>query len=162
MPPGVRLALDVGTARIGVARSDPHGILASPVETVKRVANSEEHVRRILQLVVEHEPVEVLVGYPIALSGRETASTADAIELAEQLAEHVDVPVFLVDERLSTVTASAQLRSTGRSPSRSRDRIDQVAAVVILQQVLDANRSGRNPTLRRVPSSDSPGKEPRQ
>lgn len=146
MRTGIRLGIDVGKARIGVARSDLRGMLASPVETVPRDLEGEGHVPRLVELIREHEAIEVLVGLPLALSGRETASTEDARRVAEQLDAASPAPVRLVDERLSTVSASAQLRASGRSPSRSRERIDQLAAVVILQNALDAERShGRAP-----------------
>lgn len=145
MRTGVRIGVDVGKARIGVARSDLHGMLASPVETVPRDLEGDAHVAPILAIVREHEAIELVVGLPLALSGRETASTGDARTVALQLAAASDVPVRLVDERLSTVAASSQLRASGRRPSRSRDRIDQVAAVVILQSALDAERSSGRP-----------------
>lgn len=155
MRSGIRLGIDVGKARIGVARSDLHGMLASPVETVPRDLEGAGHLPRLLELIREHEAIEVLVGLPLAMSGRETASTADARLVAEQLADASPAPVRLVDERLSTVTASAQLRASGRRPSRSRDRIDQLAAVVILQNALEAER-----TTGRAPGSPVRGEEP--
>ena len=130
MRTGVRIGVDVGKARIGVARSDLHGLLASPVETVPRDLEGDAHVAPILAIVRQHDAIELVVGLPLALSGRETASTGDARTVALQLAAASEVPVRLVDERLSTVAASSQLRASGRRPSRSRDRIDQVAAVV--------------------------------
>lgn len=145
MRSGVRLGIDVGKARIGVARSDFHGMLASPVETVPRDLDSDAHVAPLVALIREHEAIEVLVGLPLALSGNETASTQDARKVAEQLAAVCPVPIRYVDERLSTVSASAQLRASGKKPSRSRDRIDQLAAVVILQNALDAERSSGRP-----------------
>lgn len=157
MRTGIRLAVDVGKARIGVARSDLHGLLASPVETVPRDLEGTGHLPRLLELIREHEAIEVLVGLPLALSGRETASTADARLVAQQIADAAPVPVRAVDERLSTVSAAAELRASGRSPSRSRDRIDQLAAVIILQNALDAERShGRAPGVpvaRKEPTS---------
>jgi len=106
MPGGVRLGIDVGTVRVGVARSDPSGLLASPVETLER----DSAVGRISELVREHRAIEVVVGLPLALSGRVTASTEDATGFAQELANCLDVPVRLVDERLSTVSASSRLR----------------------------------------------------
>lgn len=141
---GVRLGIDVGTARVGVARCDPDGILATPLETVPRAEG--DPIARILALVGEYEPIELVVGLPIALSGRETASTADARSFAEALDAACDLPVRLVDERLSTVSAHAALRQSGRSQKGSRKIVDQVAAVVLLQQALDVEKqSGRPP-----------------
>jgi putative holliday junction resolvase len=140
MRPGVRLGVDVGTVRIGVSRSDLHGMLATPVETVPRTAD-DAAARRILQILDELAAAEVIVGLPLALSGRETASTHDAIGFAQALADRTDVPVRLVDERLSTVSAQAALRASGRRTKGSRPVIDQVAATIILQHALDAERS---------------------
>ena len=139
MRSGVRLGIDVGTVRVGVARSDLHGMLATPVETVARGAGDLE---RILVLATEVDAVEIVVGLPLALSGRETASTADARGFATQLAELASVPVRLVDERLSTVSANQAIRSSGKTQKQSRPMIDQVAAVIILQHALDHERSG--------------------
>jgi putative Holliday junction resolvase len=139
MRSGVRLGIDVGTVRVGVARSDLHGMLATPVETVPRGAGDLE---RVLVLATEVDAFELVVGLPLALSGRETASTADARAFAEQLASLASVPVRLVDERLSTVSANNAIRSSGKSQKQARSIIDQVAAVIILQHALDHERSG--------------------
>lgn len=138
MRSGVRLGVDVGTARIGVARCDLHGLLATPVETVKRGAGD---VERLAEIAAELEAVEIVVGLPIALSGRETASTGDAKAFALRLARSLQVPVRLVDERLSTVSANSALRASGRNAKNSRSVVDQVAAVIILQHALDFERS---------------------
>ena len=138
MRPGVRIGVDVGTVRIGVARSDPHGMLATPVETVTRGAGD---IDRIRALALEIEAIEVIVGLPLALSGRETASTADARSFASALASRIDVPVRVVDERLSSVSANSALRASGRTAKNSRSVVDQVAAVIILQHALDFERS---------------------
>ena len=103
MRTGVRVGVDVGTVRIGVARSDFHGLLATPVETVPRVAGeATPDLDRISAIVAELDAVEVIVGLPLALSGRHTASTDDAVAFAGTLAGLIPVPVRLVDERLST------------------------------------------------------------
>jgi putative Holliday junction resolvase len=140
--PGVRLGVDVGTARIGVARCDPHAMLATPVETVARGSGD---VSRLVELAAEFDVMEIVVGLPIALSGRETASTEDARRFARSLAQQVSVPVRLVDERLSTVSAQSALHSSGRTTRTSRSVVDQVAAVIILQHALDFERSAQNP-----------------
>lgn len=157
---GTRIGVDVGRARIGVARSDPHGLLATPVETVTREADGDGHVAVIAAHARELDAIEVVVGLPIALSGRETASTADAREVAEALARAIDVPVRLVDERLTTVSATRHLRDAGRSASRSRDRIDQVAAVVLLQHALDGERTSGTVPGQLVTGKDEPDVEP--
>ncbi|MBB5843219.1 putative Holliday junction resolvase [Conyzicola lurida] len=134
----MRLGIDVGTVRIGVARSDLHGMLATPVETVAR---GDGDLARLLAIVAELDVAEIVVGLPLALSGRHTASTGDAVGFAERLAAAASVPVRLVDERLSTVSAQAAVRSSGKSTKQSRSVIDQVAAVIILQHALDFERS---------------------
>lgn len=135
---GTRLGIDVGTVRIGVARSDPHGMLATPVETVAR---GEGDLDRIRGLITELEAFEVIVGLPVALSGRTTASTEDALGFARALAASGAVPVRLVDERLTSVSAGSALRAAGRSSKRSRPVVDQVAAVILLQHALDLERA---------------------
>ena len=138
MRSGVRLGIDVGTVRIGVARSDLHGMLATPVETVSR---GKGDVDRVLAVAAELEAIEIVVGLPLALSGRETVSTDDARAFAQRLAS-AGVAVRLVDERLSTVSANAALRTSGRSQKQGRAVVDQVAAVIILQHALDHERAG--------------------
>ena len=139
MRSGVRLGVDVGTVRVGVARSDLHGMLATPVETVKRGSGD---IARVLALAAELEALEIVVGLPLALSGRETSSTDDARSFALRLARKGVAPVRLVDERLSTVSANAAIRQSGKSQKQSRSVIDQVAAVIILQHALDHERAG--------------------
>jgi putative Holliday junction resolvase len=136
---GVRLGIDVGKVRIGVARSDLHGMLATPVETVARGVGD---IARIVAIVGELEAAEVIVGLPLALSGGDSASTGDARGFAATLAATLAVPVRLVDERLSTVSAHSAMRASGRNQKQSRPVIDQVAAVIILQHALDVERSG--------------------
>ncbi|MFG6445677.1 Holliday junction resolvase RuvX [Microbacterium sp. P07] len=150
---GVRLGVDVGRARVGVARSDPDALLAVPVETVGRVGTP---IARILEIAAEYDVLEILVGLPTSLSGGETASTADAREFAAELAAASTLPVRLVDERLSTVTAHAALRQAGRSQRKSRSIVDQVAAVVLLQQALDVERQSGNPAGSAVASGQEP------
>jgi putative holliday junction resolvase len=140
---GARLGVDVGKARVGVARCDPDGMLAVPVETVPRDAAS---VARVIALAEEHAAIEILVGLPLNMRGEDTASTQDARDVAAEIARSSGVAVRLVDERLSTVSAHAALREAGRSQRSSRSIVDQVAAVVLLQQAIDVEkRSGRPP-----------------
>lgn len=150
MRSGVRLGVDVGKARVGLARSDLHGMLATPIETVPRtlpegeVAASSD-VLRIAEVQRELDAIEVIVGLPLALSGAETASTADARHFATALQLALPVPVRLVDERLSTVSAQSALRSSGKKAKSHRPVIDQVAAVIILQHALDSERGMGTP-----------------
>ena len=134
---GPRLGIDVGKVRVGVARSDPDGLLAVPLETLAR----PDALSGIIERVTEIAPLEVIVGLPLGLSGSDTASTEDARAFATALAELVDVPVRLVDERLSTVQAQSELRAAGRSQKNQRGVVDQAAAVILLQHALDSERS---------------------
>ncbi len=140
----MRLGVDPGDARIGVARSDPSGFLASPVETVRR---GKGDLRRIARLTEESEAVEVIVGLPRSLSGGEGPAAAKVREFAATLARRIaPVAVRLVDERLTTVSAEAMLRDRGRKGSDRRSVVDQAAAVLILQHALDTERAtGRPP-----------------
>lgn len=139
---GVRLGIDVGRARVGVARSDPDGMLAVPVETVPR---DDASIDRIVQIAQEYDLLEFVVGLPVNMQRTDTPSTTDAREFAAALQVRSGLPVRLVDERLSTVTAHAALRSSGRSQKKSRSIVDQVAAVVLLQQAIDMEKSTGNP-----------------
>jgi putative holliday junction resolvase len=142
---GRRLGIDVGSVRIGVACSDPDGILATPVETVRR-DRSGKHLRRLATLTTELQVVEVVVGLPRTLADRTGPSALDAIEVAEALAEVLarraaPVPVRLADERLTTVSAQRSLREAGVRSKEQRAVIDQAAAVAILQSWLDQRRA---------------------
>jgi putative Holliday junction resolvase len=146
---GARLGVDVGDVRVGIAVSDPDGLLASPVETVP---GGPGDLARIAQLASEHDVVEIVVGLPRSLSGREGPAAAKArafaVELAEALVKAgiLGVPVRLLDERLTTVSAERVLRDRGRKGARRREVVDQAAAVVILQHAIDTERStGRPP-----------------
>jgi putative Holliday junction resolvase len=145
--PGTRIGVDVGSVRVGVAVSDRDGLLATPVVTLARDADGGTDLRQLAELVVERDAMEVVVGLPRSLSGAEGAAALAARGYAERLVELVDpVPVRLVDERLTTVTAQQQLRGSGVRERQGRAVVDQVAAVVILQHALDTERSsGRAP-----------------
>ncbi|WP_316317549.1 Holliday junction resolvase RuvX [Clavibacter michiganensis] len=148
---GSRLAVDVGKARIGLARSDPHGLIATPVETVPRDPAGSADVRRILAVATEIDCAELVVGLPLALSGRATASTDDAEGFARRLADATEIPVRLVDERLSTVSAQGALRASGRGSRKQKPVIDQVAAVIFLQHALETERAAGSPPGALVP-----------
>lgn len=150
---GIRFGVDVGKARIGVARSDPDGLLAVPLETVPRDPDGDGHLQRIAELAAEYEILEVVVGHPLNLRGESTASTEDAVGVAQDLAAMVGAPVRLLDERLTTVSAARQFRAAGRQASRSRKVIDQAAAVVLLQDALDRERQHHRPPGTELPTS---------
>ncbi|WP_194419586.1 Holliday junction resolvase RuvX [Microbacterium abyssi] len=150
---GVRLGIDVGKARVGVARCDPDGMLAVPVETVPR---SDASLARLAEIATEYEPLEFVVGLPVNMQGADTPSTSDAREFAAALQRLTSVPVRMVDERLSTVSAHAALRSSGRTQRNSRSIVDQVAAVVLLQHAIDTEKSTGSPAGSVVPTPEEP------
>lgn len=137
---GRRLGIDVGAVRVGVAMCDPDGILATPVETVPRDAGGAADVRRIAELVAEHDVVGVVLGLPRTLRGEDGPAAAAAQEFAEALRAGLDVPVELTDERMTTVVATRQLAGRGVKGRRQRAVVDQQAAVAILQGWLDTTR----------------------
>ena len=143
MRPGVRVGLDIGDARIGLASCDPQGILATPVETVRR---GQGDLDRIASLVATLEAIEIVVGLPRSLSGGEWPAAARIRTVADELAQRVSgIPLRLVDERFTTVTAERVLREQGRKGSKRRAVVDQAAAVVILQHALDTERETGTP-----------------
>jgi putative Holliday junction resolvase len=139
---GRRLGIDVGSVRVGVALSDPDGVLATPLATVARDVARGSDLDTIVGLVAEHDVVGVVVGLPRTLAGREGPAAGAAREFATALAARLDggVPVGFSDERLTTVVATRQMRESGRKGRRQRAVVDQVAAVAILQGWLDARR----------------------
>lgn len=140
---GRRICVDVGDVRIGVASCDPDGLLATPVETVPAGSRARA---RIAAIVAEYEAIEVVVGLPRSLSGREGPAAAKVRAFAYGLVPLLPaVPVRLVDERMSTITATHGLRASGVRSRKGRSVIDQAAAVVILQSALDAERVSGNP-----------------
>jgi putative Holliday junction resolvase len=143
---GRRLAVDVGDARIGVASCDPDGILATPVETVPG-RDVDAALRRLAAIVAEYEPIEVVVGLPRSLSGSEGPAAAKVRDFAQRVAKIISpLPVRLVDERMTTVTAAQGLRASGMKAKKGRSVIDQAAAVIILQSALETERvSGKAP-----------------
>ncbi len=129
----------MGDVRIGVAVSDPEGLLATPLETVSA---GPDAFARLAAIVAELEALECVVGLPLSLSGREGPAAAKIRAFATGLRDAiVPVPVRLFDERMSTMTADGQLRASGRSGAGKREIIDQAAATVILQAALDAERT---------------------
>lgn len=143
---GVVVAVDVGTVRVGVAASDPRGVLASPVATLRRDAAHGSDLDAVAALVRDRDASEVVVGLPRTLAGREGPSVAMARDYAAALAPRVaPVPLVLVDERLTTVIGAQALRTSGRGRG-ARAVIDQAAAVALLQGHLDSRRAAHSPT----------------
>ena len=152
---GVRLAIDVGSARIGVAHCDADGRLASPLATVPRGAGD---LNALADLATADDVIEVIVGLPIALSGREGPAAAEARTFAAHLAGRVaPVPVRLVDERFTTVIAHDALRRGGSDSRARRPRVDRAAATLLLQGALDLERSTGRPAGEPVGSASGGG-----
>jgi len=141
--------VDVGKVRVGVAMSDPDGILATPLVTVPRDTGAAadavpSDIAELVRLVGEHEAVQVVVGLPVQLNGAEGPAAIDIRAYVGRLAKAVgEVPVVLADERMSTVVATRRLAERGVRGKRQRAVVDQAAAVEILQSWLDAQRRQR-------------------
>jgi putative holliday junction resolvase len=143
MRTGIRLGIDVGTVRVGLAASDPDGLLATPVETISRdaEAGSDSDMRVIADIARERQALEVIVGLPRSLSGEEGPAAQAVRRYATALAARISpTPVRLVDERLTTIDAHRGLRESGVPGRSQRAVVDQAAAVLILQAALDAER----------------------
>lgn len=141
---GRRIGVDVGSVRIGLALCDPDGILATPLGTVQRVDDAAA-VAEISAYVHEHEPLELVVGRPKSLDGQDRASAQTAREFTALLAQRLALPIRLVDERLSTAGAARQLQQAGMNSRKQRGVVDSQAAVLILQQALDAEKTTGRP-----------------
>ena len=135
---GRRIAFDYGDVRIGVAVCDPDGILATPLTTLQ--SKDVALKKLIAEIIEEYEPVKIYVGQPKLLSGADGTAVAKVLSFTEMLTSNFDIPVFLVDERLSTVSAAKQLRESGISAKDARFVIDAAAAVAILEQGLANER----------------------
>jgi len=140
MQRGRRIAFDVGSSRIGVAICDPDGILASPLDRIDRTGDELERVKLLL---AEYEPVAIYVGLPISLEAKFTQSTFESLYFAEDIETITTTRVRLVDERLSTKMAQANLHESGRNTRTSKAVIDSASAVEILERALDVLKAGR-------------------
>ncbi|MEE9096103.1 Holliday junction resolvase RuvX [Pseudarthrobacter phenanthrenivorans] len=145
-PQGVKLGVDVGTVRVGVAICDRDSILATPYKTLDRNPKKNSDVRVIARLAEELGAVQVFVGLPRTLKGEEHASARMATDYAQLLVAEFSsrglaVPVNLVDERLSSVTAHRNLHEAGMSSRDHRKVVDQVAAAGILQHAIDMQKA---------------------
>ena len=134
------LALDVGETRIGIAMSDPVGLIATPISTLKR-QNENTDIDEILRFVTEHNVGEIVVGLPISLSGRKGHQAQKTLSFTKVLDRKTKIPIVLVDERFSTVVAKRSLRELGVKPSQTKAHVDAAAAAVILQSHLESQRS---------------------
>lgn len=145
-PQGVKLGVDVGTVRVGLAICDRDSILATPFKTLDRNAKKNSDVKLIAKLAEERGAVQVIVGLPRTMKGEEHSSARMASDYAgllaaELAARGLDVPVNLVDERLSSVTAHRNLHEAGMSSRNHRKVVDQVAAAGILQHAIDMQKA---------------------
>jgi len=131
---GVRFALDFGTVRVGVAKSDPAGKLALPLTTL---SNDSEMIKNLTNLITTEAAQVIYVGLPLSLKGEVTQSANKALKFAADLAKALpEIPVRLIDERFTSKTATEQLQQAGLSSKQSRGLVDQVSAVGLLEQAL--------------------------
>ena len=135
---GVRLAIDVGSVRVGVARCDSDQIMALPLATL---ANDELTIEKIISFASDYSAQLIYVGKPVSLKESETASTFLATDFAMELSSLTEIPVHLLDERLTTVSAKNVIKETGKTEKKSRDYVDQVAAVILLEQAIAIEKS---------------------
>ena len=161
-PRGIKLGVDVGTVRVGVAICDSDSILATPLKTLDRNPKKNSDVRVIAALAADRGAVQIFVGLPRTMKGEEHSSARMATEYAQLLAEELhraglDVPVHLVDERLSTVTAHRHLHEAGMSSKNHRKVVDQVAAAGILQHAIDMQKARGTDVGSRVRALFQPG-----
>lgn len=146
MQPGRRIAFDYGDVRIGVAITDSSGVLATPLEFL---TNSAEQLRSDLVNVYEnYSPIYTAVGYPLHLSGSESAKSASVSKFAELISEISSAPIYFIDERMTTVSASRTLRDAGLNAKSAKGEIDSMAAVAILDSALDQERIQGEPMNR--------------
>ncbi len=133
------LALDVGEKRIGVALSDPTGLLASPLTTIESKGQDFD-IDEVLRLAEEHEAGEIVIGLPLSMSGRRGPQAGRVDAFVKAMAERTDIPLKSMDERLSSVQAERMLRESGVEPSKNKARVDSAAAAIVLQSYLDSRR----------------------
>ena len=138
MQRGRRIAFDYGDVRIGVAASDADSIICSPLTTLK--SSDKSLLKSITQILLDIQPIQIFVGRPALLSGKDGAATDKAVAFADSLRGITDVEVIMVDERLSTVSAARNLREAGKSARDSKESIDMAAAVGILEFAIDLEK----------------------
>lgn len=148
---GVRIALDVGAVRIGIAKCDPAATLSTPVATFKRSKDESADMRKLVALLEEYEPIEIVIGLPLTLSGEYGPAATKINDFVQKLAKLTAIPLRLVDERMSTAAAQRGLHDAGRSTRTSRSVIDQAAAVLILESAIDQEKNTGRPAGRVFP-----------
>jgi putative Holliday junction resolvase len=146
MKPGRRIAFDFGDVRIGVAVTDASGILATPLRFLQ---NSEESlISGISSLYQEYQPIYTVIGFPSHLSGVESQKSKSVSDFAAKVSEITENPIYLIDERLTTVSASRSLREAGLNSKSSKNEIDSMAAAAILESALNQERIQGEPMNR--------------
>ena len=140
---GIRIGVDVGSVRVGVARSDSAGMIATPIATI--TGKLPDSIDELLKIIEAEEAMEVFVGLPRSLSGEEGPAAQTSRAYAATLAHRTNIPVRVIDERLTTVSAHNALHASGRKGRKHREVVDQVAAVMILQHALDVERNTQEP-----------------
>nr|WP_216630018.1 Holliday junction resolvase RuvX [Brevibacterium renqingii] len=148
------MGLDIGAVRIGVAASDPDGILATPL-TVLRRKDEPAALKQLREIVAEYEPIEILVGDPKSLDGAARAAAASALSFARAIAEATGAPIRLIDERFTTVEAHHALAAAGKTSRQRREIVDAQAAVIILQNALEFEHNTGAPAGREMPDEES-------
>ncbi|HJF75471.1 MAG TPA: Holliday junction resolvase RuvX [Brevibacterium linens] len=151
---GRRLGLDIGSVRIGVASSDPDGILATPLTVVRR-SDEPAALKQLREIVDEYEPIELLVGDPKSLDGAARAAATSALEFARRIAAATGTSIRLVDERFTTVEAHHALAAAGKSSRQRREIVDAQAAVIILQNALEYEHNTGVPAGREMPDEEN-------
>ncbi|MDN5549098.1 MAG: Holliday junction resolvase RuvX [Brevibacterium aurantiacum] len=151
---GRRLGLDIGSVRIGVAASDPDGILATPLTVVRRT-DEPAALKTLREIIDEYEPIELLIGDPKSLDGSARAAAATALEFARRISVATATPIRLVDERFTTVEAHHALAAAGKNSRQRREIVDAQAAVIILQNALEYEHNTGQPAGRAMPDEES-------
>lgn len=135
------MAVDVGKARLGVAVCDVEAILSSPLDALKRSSEISQTVADLVKLANLYEVIEIYVGDPLSLSGKDTESTYDSRTIALELSDSLDIPVRMIDERFTTVSAAIKLRAAGFNSKDAKSIIDSASAVEILESAISSEKS---------------------
>ncbi|MFQ6008820.1 MAG: Holliday junction resolvase RuvX [Candidatus Zixiibacteriota bacterium] len=133
------IGIDYGTRRIGLAKSDPSGLIASALTTIE-VTDGRDAIEKISIIIKEHQPVGLVIGYPLSMSGKKSGKCHELDQFMEQLRKIYSGPIYRVDERLSTAEAERILHAHGKKVGQDKKRLDRLSAVIILQRFLDERR----------------------
>lgn len=146
MKPGRRIAFDYGDVRIGVAITDVSGILATPLPFIANL--DESLIDQLTALYKEYEPIYTAIGFPLHLSGNHSDKSSNVTKFSERLSEITENPIYLIDERLTTVSAGRSLREAGLNSKSAKNEIDSTAAAAILDSALNQERIQGEPMNR--------------